>query len=106
MTETIDELEYLVLQSVANDFEEFEMIINEITKCTDKKEAAPNAELIQQALMRAIAEGTVKVYEVREGHHHLIAPETDSPQVRSSWFYITEQGKMRMQKIEGEAKRT
>jgi hypothetical protein len=106
MTNTPDDLDYLVLQAVADDFEEFEMIVNEITKWTSTNTRAPNVERIQQALMRAIAEGTVKTYEPREGDRQLVTAEADPQRIHNLWFYISEQGKLRMQKLEEEAKRT
>jgi hypothetical protein len=106
MTNTLDDLDYLVLQAVANDFEEFEMIAKEITEWTSNNKTAPGIERIQQALMKAIAEGTVKAYEPREGDHQLVATEADPRKVHSLWFYVTEQGKIRMQKLEEEADRT
>ncbi len=106
MTNTLDDVDYLVLQAVADDFEEFEMIVNEITKCASNKEAAPDVNRIQQALMTAIAEGIVKAYEPREGHRQLVATEADPQKIHSLWFYITEQGKIRMQELEEKAKRT
>ncbi len=106
MTNTLDDLDYLVLQAVADDFEEFEMIVNEITKSTSDNQTAPGVDLIQHALMRATAEGTVKAYEPREGHRQLVATEADPQRIHSLWFYITEEGKLRMQKLEEEAKRT
>jgi hypothetical protein len=103
MTNTLDDLDYLVLQAVADDFEEFEMIVNEIAKWT--KKTAPDADQVRQALMRAIAGGVIKAYESREGHRQLVATEAASQKIHSLWFYITDQGKLRMQKLEEEAKR-
>jgi hypothetical protein len=104
MTNPLHDLDYLILQAVADDFEEFEMIVNEIAKWT--KKTAPDADQVQQALMRATAEGVIKAYEPREGHRQLVATEADPQKIHSLWFYITEQGRLRMQKLEEEAKRT
>jgi hypothetical protein len=105
MTNTLDDLDCLVLQAVANDFEEFEMIVNEITKWTSGK-TTPDVDRIQQALLNAVASGLVKAYEPREGDHHLVATEADPRKLHSLWFYITEEGILRMQKLEEEADRT
>jgi hypothetical protein len=103
MTNVLGDLDYLVLQAVADDFEEFEMIVNEITKWTSNK-MTPDVDRIQQALMKATAEGLVRAYESRD--HQLVATKADPQKIHSLWFYVTEEGKLRMQKLEEEAKRT
>jgi hypothetical protein len=103
MTNALDDLDYLVLQAVADDFEEFEMIVNEITKWTSNKTTL-DIDRIQQALMKATAAGLVKAYESRD--HQLVATEADPQKIHSLWFYVTAEGKLRMQKLEEEADRT
>jgi hypothetical protein len=100
MTNKDNGLEYLVLQAVANDFEEFEMIVGEIAKWTNGYQAAPDRRQIEQALMTAIAGEDIKAYEPREGHRQLVATQADPRKIHSLWFYITEQGKSRMQRLE------
>jgi hypothetical protein len=95
MTNNTNELERLVLQSVANDFEELEMIVSEIGKWTSGNEAAPDASRIEPALMDAIREGSVKAYD-----HELVPTEADPQRIHSLWFYITKQGLTRMQRLE------
>jgi hypothetical protein len=106
MTNTPDNLDYLVLRAVADDFEEFEMIVNEIIKWTSNNKTVPDVDRIQQALMRAIAAGNIMAYEPREDLRQFVATEPDPQKINSLWFYITEQGKLRMQKLEEEADRT
>ena len=103
MTSNSYELEYLVLQAVANDFEEFEMIASEIAKWTTGDESAPDASQIEQVLMKTISNDDVRAYEPREGHRQLVATQADPQKIHSLWFYITEQGIARMQKLEEEA---
>ena len=105
MTNNANRLEYMVLQAVANDFEELEMIISEIGKWTSANDPSPDADQIERALMEAIADENVKAYEPREGHHQLVATQAEPQKMHALWFYITAQGTDRMQKLEGEAER-
>jgi len=106
MTTTLDDLDYLILRAVVDDFEEFEMIVSEITKWTSDNKTESDVSRIQQALLNAIAEGMVKTFEPREDLRQFVATEVDPQRIHSLWFYITEQGKIRMQKLEEEADRT
>ncbi len=106
MTNNANDLKYLVLQAVANDFEEFEMIVGEIGKWTSGDKPSPDAGRIEDALMKAIADEEVKAYEPREGHRQLVPRQADPQKIHSLWFYITKQGLARMQKLEEEAEGT
>jgi hypothetical protein len=53
--------------------------------------------------MKTISNDDVRAYEPREGHRQLVATQADPQKIHSLWFYITEQGIARMQKLEEEA---
>ncbi|MGD0730978.1 MAG: hypothetical protein ABR956_06920 [Terracidiphilus sp.] len=100
MAQRTDELEYLVLQAVANDFEEFGMIVSDIAKWTSGNQSTPDHRHIEQALMAAIAREEITAYECSETTNQLITTQADTQKLRELWFYITEQGKTRMQRLE------
>jgi hypothetical protein len=91
---------------VANDYENFEMILSEVAKWTSKYETASDAEKIKDSLMKAIADEDIKAYEYSEMLRQFIVTQADPQKIDSYWFYITEQGLTRMQKLGEEAKRT
>jgi hypothetical protein len=102
MAQRTDELDYLVLQAVANDFEEFEMIVSDIAKWTTGEQTAPDPGQIETALITAIDNGEITAYECSETSNQFIATRADTETLRAYWFYITEQGKTRMQRLEHE----
>jgi hypothetical protein len=84
MTNNTNQLEYLVLQAVANDFEDFETIVSEIGKWTTGGEPGPDASQIEHALMMAIADENAKAYQTREGHGQLVATKADPQNIHRS----------------------
>lgn len=100
MTRIADELDYLVMQAVADDFEEFEMIVNEITKWSVCKDAVPNSEQIERALLEAITERRVKAYAVIGPSNQLTETKANSDNLQGLWFIITDHGKTQMQRFE------
>jgi hypothetical protein len=100
MTKNADELEYLVMRAVADDIEEFEMIVSEIAKWTNGNNAMPNSTQVERALLEAIADKRVKAYEVLGTSNQLTETQADSENLHRLWFYITDQGKTKMQDFE------
>jgi uncharacterized Zn finger protein len=96
------------MQAVADDFEEFEMIVSEIAKWTNANDGVPNSTQIERALLKAIADKRVKAYEADGPSNQLTETQADSENLQRLWFYITDQGKTQMQSFEasvGEAER-
>ena len=102
MAGTFGKLECLVLQSVAVDYETFEMILSEIAKWTNMDATALNVDQIRDSLMKAIERENIKAYEYNEESRQFITTDADRKAIHSLWFYITEQGKKQMQKLEQE----
>lgn len=102
MINSHNELARMVLQAVANDYEDFEMIVSEIVGWTSKDNVALDVSQIQDALMKSIADKDVKAYEPSETSNHLIVTQADPQKIRTLWFYITEQGKKRLQGLDEE----
>jgi hypothetical protein len=97
-----DELVRMVVEAVSNDYEEFSTIVQDIARCMSKVKDPPNINQIEQALMKAIADKDVKAYEVSDEGHQLIATQANHQNIDVDWFYITEQGKQRMKRLEDE----
>jgi hypothetical protein len=102
VTRNNDELGRMVLEAVADDYEELEMIVHDIAKCMSKVEDAPDKRQIELALMKSIADKDVKAYEVSETSGQLISTHADPQRIHTLWFYITEQGKESLRRLEDE----
>jgi hypothetical protein len=97
-----DELRRTVLQAVADDYEELEMIISEIVKWTSRGgNDTPDRSQIEHALMASITDKDVQAYQPSEPSGQLIPAMADPQNLHTLWFYITEQGKERLQTLEG-----
>jgi len=96
MTGQNDDLKFMVLEAVSNDFEEFETVVKEIQSWTPPNAQVPREESIESAIMGAIADGDIEAYMASSAAAGLfpavISPET----VRSLWFYVTKRRKERV----------
>jgi hypothetical protein len=97
-----DELERVVLQAVANDYEEFEMVVRDVRKWMGKVYDEPEIGQIEQVLQKSIVDDFVKAYECSETFCQVIATQANPPRSHSLLFYITEQGKERLRRLEEE----
>ena len=96
MKRTSDEVVRMVLEAVANDYEELEMIMSEIAKWTGSVNDVPDRNRIEHALMASILNKDVKAYEYSEKSCRFIPTTPDHQTLHTLWFYITAQGKERL----------
>lgn len=96
------ELNLMVLDAVANDYEGFDMVVGEITDWTKNSTHEPNVDQIESALMKSIADRDIQAYEYSESSCRYLAVEVDPETIRTCWFYITEQGKKKLLKSTSE----
>jgi len=104
MTNNYDKLYCMILLSVADDYEELEMIISEIVKRAGSGNDAPDRNQIEHALIVSIADKDVEAYEYSEKYCRFISALADPQNLHTLWFYITEQGKERLRGLEEEDK--
>ena len=100
MTNDTDELSRLVLQAVADDFEEIEMIVHDVTKWLGGVDDSTYRRQIEHALMKCIADKNVKAYETSDELQQFVATRADLQTISEHWFYITEQGKEQLRRLE------
>jgi protoporphyrinogen oxidase len=100
MTNDTDELSRLVLQAVADDFEEIEMIVHDVTKWLGGVDGSTYRRQIEHALMKCIADKNVKAYETSDELQQFVATQADLQKISDHWFYITEQGKKQLRKFD------
>jgi len=100
MTRNNDELGRMVLEAVADDYEELEMIFNQIVKWAGSDNDAPDRNQIEFALMMSVTKKDVEAYEYSEKSCRFIPTPADPQKLHTLWFYITEQGKERLREWE------
>ena len=86
----------MVLDAVADDYEDFDMVVAEVSKWMSNSAQTPDAAQVAQALMESIAENDVQAFEYAEGSSRYVPVEAKLETIRDRWFYITEQGKRRL----------
>lgn len=99
-----DELERVVLQAVANDYEEFEMVVRDVRRWMGKGHDEPEIGEIEQMLQKSIEDKFVKAYECSETFCQVMPTQANPPRSHSLLFYITEQGRERLHRLEEEDK--
>jgi hypothetical protein len=90
------ELDRLVVQGCADDYEDFDMIVSEVIKWTRSEFKAPEVNEIENALLESIAKADVIAYAYSETHQKFVATQADHQNIRTLWFYITEGCKARL----------
>ncbi|MGA3047501.1 MAG: molybdenum cofactor biosynthesis protein MoaE [Terracidiphilus sp.] len=96
MTGRPNDLGGMVLDAVADDYEEFNMVVSQIAEWTKNSASNPAIDQIELALMNSIADRDIQAYEYSESSCRYLAVEADPASIRTRWFYITEQGKRRL----------
>jgi molybdopterin synthase catalytic subunit len=86
----------MVLDAVADDYEDFDMVVAEVSKWMGNSARTPDAAQVAQALMESIAEKDVQAFEYAESSSRYILVEAKLETIRDRWFYITEQGKRKL----------
>jgi hypothetical protein len=87
------EINRLVIEACADDYEEFSMIVSEIEKWTKGGPTAPTTGQIEEALVQSIANKDIEAFEVHGCELHLTTVQPDHETISDLWFYVTEQGK-------------
>jgi len=87
------EINRLVMESCADDYEEFNMIVSEIEEWTNGDPNAPTIRQIEEALVQSITNMDIAAFEVHDCRLRLTTALPDHETISELWFYVTEQGK-------------
>jgi hypothetical protein len=93
------EINRLVIEACADDYEEFSMIVSEIEKWTNGDPNAPTIRQIEEALVQSIANKDIEAFEVHDCELRLTTVQPDHETISDLWFYVTEQGKKWVQEM-------
>lgn len=96
------ELDGIILDVVADDYEDFEMVVSEVSKWAVKSARKVQLFEIERALLHAIEEELVQAFDYSESSAQYIAVKVDGQTLRNRWFYITVAGKAKL--LEQDAK--
>jgi hypothetical protein len=88
-----DELLLMVLESVANDYERFDHIADQIAMWTETPLDRLDVEQIRVALAVAINSGYIDAYELNSRPPHAVKVSMTSTSPDRCWFLISERGK-------------
>jgi hypothetical protein len=90
----------MILKAVANKYALLDMIVSEIVGTRRSDYDAPEDSQIEQLLMKCIADNNVKAYVRCNKHSGFVHTLADHQNIRTLWFYITEQCKQRLKTLE------
>jgi hypothetical protein len=92
-----------VLRAIADDYEDFEIVLRSVNSWARKHGVVPDRQQIQEALEELINEGYAQSYILSSGPPATAEPVPYSPElIDSLWFYITPKGKLRAQHLREE----
>ena len=90
-----DELLLMVLESVANDYEQLEHIADQIARWTETPLDQLDLGSIKAVLADAIGSGYIEAYELNPSAPHSLNVSTTTVDLDQHWFAITERGKVK-----------
>jgi hypothetical protein len=92
MTKNSQLLRYWVMDSIANDYENFEMVVSETGKFAEMQGMQVDQSAIIKVLRQLIDDGDAQVY-VFSGTSHLPTPADYAvDRLEDLWFYLTPKG--------------
>lgn len=90
-------LQEMILGAVADDYENFNIIFAEVSKWIKNSDwATVDIDRVERDLKESIFLGDVQAFEYSENSNRYIQVEGELSQIQDLWFYITEQGKRRL----------
>ena len=86
-------LDEFIIEAVANDYENFECIVEQVTKWTARTGLHANRQELIDALERAIREGYALAYLLSPREPHSQAVDFSRERLDELWFYVTPKGR-------------
>lgn len=95
-----DKLLRMILEAVANDYEQLRDIENQIASWTETPMDQLDREKIRATLYGAINSGYVGTYELTSTPPHVVEFSTETANLDRHWFLITMQGRSKTREPE------
>ena len=86
-------LQEFVLESLANDYESFVCVVEQVMKGEAEKELVVSRGEVARALEQTIREGYAQAYLLSAQAPYSLAVEFSSDRIDDLWFYVTPKGK-------------
>jgi hypothetical protein len=92
---TSEELLLMILEAVANDYEELDTITDQIAEWTETPRSELDTERVKATVADAIASGYISAYELSPSKPHAVEVSTAAQDLENYWFLISERGNAR-----------
>jgi hypothetical protein len=92
MTINKNEMDRLLLEAVSNDFEQFDSILDQLTKWNEVFRTFDRKQ-IECELLSLLELGYIKVYLLSPNAPHVTEVDSITDDLSAYWFYITGRGK-------------
>lgn len=96
----VNELETLIIEAVANDFEQLQGILSQLSAWSLRPLEGTDVVNIERALRDLIVAGDIGAYLLSAGSPYRTVVTVVGEDLSNLWFYITEQGKKRLRETE------
>ena len=90
-------LEELIMDTIANDYEDFDMIVREVTTACAEPVASPSVTEITNGLRRLIDAGLARAYLLSPTRLPVVVSDVGQPELSEGlYFYLTQDGRARL----------
>ncbi len=86
-------LDEFIIEAVANDYENFECIVGQVTKWTARTGLHTNRQELIDSLERAVREGYALAYLLSPREPHSQVVDFSRARIDELWFYVTPKGR-------------
>jgi hypothetical protein len=100
MNRNFDEMGELVLESVSNDYEQFDKIFDQIARWKSNSREEIHRDRIERSLFLAIEAKYVEAYLLHPHAPHATRVDATPEALHELWFFITPKGKEYLSKLE------
>jgi len=94
-------LSELVICAAANDYEDFETVVYEVTRWATERATAANRQTIFETLHEVINDGYVRAYVYAQESAKFKPADCSLEDLDELWFYVTDKGKQFVTRLGG-----
>ena len=93
------ELDRIVLQAIADDYESFDSVVSRLSRLGSFICGVYEAEDVERSLLSSIANGFVEAYLLHMEPPHATPVRVDAGSVRRYWYHITDEGQEYLREV-------
>jgi hypothetical protein len=95
---TLTPLQNYVVNVVANDYENYDLVSKEVLDWATKERADANPDTIREALAAVVQDGFVDCYRYSQANGSYERAEFSASKLSELWFYVSSKGKAHLRK--------